>query len=193
MKTNFAKHVLLVAIFSILPWSVGLAQSTSESFDRAINEGGNWYFSWGYSRQQYAPSDIHVSQPGLGNDFTVHQATAGDFPANLEETIKSTLNLELTNPQENIRIGKFLNPEKTFAIEFSLDHSKYNTDIGQSALVTGTLTGAPQNGNKVLDTQNFDYKLHNGLNHVMINAVWLRHLNGPVDKPGDLQIGRAHV
>ena len=31
----------------------------------------NWYFSWGYSRQQYAPSDIHVSQPSLGNDFTV--------------------------------------------------------------------------------------------------------------------------
>lgn len=205
MTTRFKYHSLLAAVLSVSFCPVVFAQSNADtqaasqadspapkevkaSFDRAINANSNWYFSWGFSRQQYAPSDIHVSQPGLGNDFTVHQATATDFPASFEDTITSTLKLELTNPQENVRIGKFLNPEKTFAIELSIDHSKYNTDFNQNVSVTGTVNGVPQNGNMVLTPQNFSYALHNGLNHVMLNAVWLRHLRGPVQQPGDLQL-----
>ena len=49
-------------------------QFPSTKFDKALNTDENWYFSWGYSRQQYAPSDIRVSQPELGNDFTVRKA-----------------------------------------------------------------------------------------------------------------------
>lgn len=200
MTSRLQAPFLLAAVLAISFCPAVFAQSTGTpaspdgsaqpkevkaSFDRAINADNNWYFSWGYSRQQYAPSDIHVTQPALGTDFTVHQAKATDFPTNFEDTIKSTLNLELTNPQENVRIGKFLNPEKTFAIEFSLDHSKYNTDLGQTALITGT---APQTGQVPLNAQNFSYALHNGLNHLMINAVWLKHLRGPVQQPGDLQL-----
>ena len=207
MKTISIKHSLLAAVLSVSLGPVVFAQSTAEaqapaparadsaqskdvkaSFDRAINAKNDWYFSWGWSRQQYAPSDIHVSQPGLGNDFTVHQATATDFPTSFEDTIKSTLNLELTNPQENIRIGKFMNPEKTFAIEFSIDHSKYNTDFNQTVPVTGTVNGVPQNGSMTPTPQNFSYALHNGLNHLMVNAVWLKHLYGPMQQPGDLQL-----
>lgn len=206
MTPQLPQRLLLSAILVLAPWSVAWAQvaapvpvassaasatpqdATQASFDRAINDGGNWYFSWGFSRQQYAPSDIHVSQPGLGNDFTVRQARASDFPASFEDTITSTLKLELTNPQENVRIGKFLNPEKTFAIEFSIDHSKYNTDFGQTVAVDGTINNVPQNGNTmVLTPQNFNYALHNGLNHLMVNAVWLHHLYGPSQQPGHLQ------
>jgi hypothetical protein len=202
MKIRFVKHSILAAVLSVSYAPVVFAQNATEapaasqadpasskdvkaSFERAINAKNDWYFSWGFSRQQYAPSDIHVSQPGLGNDFTVHQATATDFPTSFEDTISSTLKLELTNPQENIRIGKFMNPEKTFAIEFSIDHSKYNTDFNQTVQVTGT---APQTGNVTLTPQNFSYALHNGLNHLMVNAVWLKHLYGPVQQPGDLQL-----
>ncbi len=198
MKTPFKFHPLLAAVLSLALCPFAFAQSTVDtpaaspaskdvkaSFDHAINADNNWYFSWGWSRQQYAPSDIHVSQPGLGNDYTVHQAAASDFPTSIEDTIKSTLNLELTNPQENIRIGKFMNPEKTFAIEFSIDHSKYNTDYNQTVQVTGT---APQTGSVTLTPQNFNYARHNGLNHLMVNAVWLHHLRGPVQQPGDLQL-----
>jgi hypothetical protein len=160
-------------------------QSTPKA---AASEEGNWYFSWGYSRQQYAPSDIHVSQPGQGNDFTVRQAAASDFPSSAEDSLNSLFNLDFTNPQENVRIGKFMNPEKTFAIEFSLDHSKYNVDFGQTVAVTGTKGGLPVNGNMVVDPQNFTYALHNGLNHLMVNAVWLKHLAGPEQKAGDLQL-----
>lgn len=205
MQTLSLKRLLLVAILTLFSgsaaWaqSVVLAQNTppekeapknsvAATFDRALNQEDNWYFSWGYSRQQYAPSDIHVSQPSLGNDFTVHQAKASDSPSSFSDTLSSLVNLDITNPQENVRIGKFMNPEKTFAIEFSMDHSKYNTDSGQTADVSGTINNQPQNGSMVLNSQNFDYTLHNGLNHIMVNAVWLHHLKGPENKEGDLQL-----
>ena len=164
------------------------SNATREKIDRALREEGNWYFSWGYSRQQYAPSDIHISQPSQGNDFTVHKAAASDFPSSVSDTLSSLVNFDFTNPQENVRIGKFMNPEKTFAIEFSLDHTKYNTDFGQTVAVSGTINNQPAPGSMVLTPQNFTYALHNGLNHIMLNAVWLKHLRGPEQQPGHLQL-----
>ena len=205
MTKRLIRQLLCVAVLMAAASSAVLAQSNTNTaaaspetpvvktsakanFDRALGQEGNWYFSWGYSRQQYAPSDIHVSQPTSGNDFTVRQASAGDYPASFQETLDSIANLDFTTPQENIRIGRFMNPEKTFAIEFSLDHSKYNTDLNQTAAVTGTINNQAVNTNMALNAQNFSYALHNGLNHLMINAVWLHHLAGPYRQPGDLQL-----
>ncbi|MEQ1914731.1 MAG: hypothetical protein HOO97_02625 [Sideroxydans sp.] len=198
MKTKLTQKLLFVAALCIAPYSIALAQDTTNAPSANSNNSAapdtaliaddkNWYFSWGYSRQYYAPSNIHVTQPGLGNNFTVHQTQATDFATNIPGTIDSTLKFNFFAPQENIRIGKFMDAEKTFAIEFSLDHTKYNTNIGQTARVTGTLHNQPVNQNRVLDKNFFDYKLHNGLNHIMLNAVWLNHLYGPSQKPGDLQ------
>jgi hypothetical protein len=199
--TQTPKNLLaLAAICAFLPISAALAQdatsattgasetSVKASFDQALQQEGNWYFSWGYSRQFYAPSDIHISQPSEGNDFTVRQAKASDFASSPQDTLKSLFELDFTNPQENVRIGKFLNPEKTFAIEFSLDHSKYNVDPGQRVDVSGTINNAPANSPMTLDAQNFNYALHNGLNHLMVNAVWLKHLHGPENQAGQLQL-----
>jgi len=206
MNTSLTKQFILVATLFVVPHSMVLAQdspdvqtassgtSTAQSpksqesnTPPAIREEKNWYFSWGYSRQYYAPSDIHVTQPDQGNNFTVHQTKATDFHTNIPETIDSIANLNFFAPQENIRLGKFMDAEKTFAIEFSLDHSKYNTNLDQTAHVTGTINNQPVDQNMVLDHQTFDYALHNGLNHIMLNAVWLKHLYGPEQKPGDLQ------
>jgi hypothetical protein len=200
MTTRPLKQFLFAAILAISPFSMVLAQgaapapaatptnSTTAKVDRILGEDPNWYFSWGYSRQQYAPSDIHVSQPTLGNDFTVRQAAGSDFPATLKQTVDAIGNFDFTLPQENVRVGKFMNPEKTFAIEFSLDHSKYQTDLGQVAQVNGTINNRPYNASMVLDANNFFYALHNGLNHLMVNAVWLHHLAGPEKQAGDLQL-----
>lgn len=168
--------------------SAPVATPAKGTFDQSLSKHHNWYASWGYSRQQYAPSDIHISQPTLGNDFTVHQARGSDFPTTFQETWQSLKSLDITTPQENIRIGRFMNPEKTFALEFSIDHTKYNTDLGQTAKVTGTINNLPVNEPLLLDGANFFYALHNGLNHIMINGVWFHHLRGPVQQPGELQL-----
>jgi len=166
----------------------GVSPVSQANFDSALRKEGNWYFSWGYSRQQYAPTDIHVSQPDIGSDFVVRNARASDFPSSPEDTLTSLFNLDLTNPQNNVRIGKFLNLEKTFAVELSIDHSKYNVDLGQTVTIDGTVKNVAYNKDVVLTADNFNYTLHNGLNHVMVNAVWLRHLRGPENQPGDLQL-----
>ena len=205
MNTRFTQRLFATAVLAVLPCSLVLAQtqpaapaassagSSPQSverakIDRALKEDGNWYFSWGYSRQQYAPTNIQVTQPSLGNDFTVNQVAGSDFPSSVPDTLSSLVRLDLTNPQENVRVGRFMNPEKTFAIEFSLDHSKYNIDLNQTARVSGTINNQPYNADMVLNTQNFNYTLHNGLNHIMLNAVWLQHLYGPEQQPGDLQL-----
>ena len=208
MNTSFTKRLILTSILLVAPCSMVQAQSVfdappaSQSNSATTNlesqdsnkdttpiiKEKNWYASWGYSRQQYAPSDIHVTQPSQGNNFTVHQATATDFASTVPQAIESIANLNFTSPQENVRIGKFMNPEKTFAIEFSLDHSKYNTNLDQTAYVTGVKNNQPYNQNLVLSSTNFDYMLHNGLNHLMFNGVWLNHLYGPKQKAGDLQL-----
>ena len=157
-------------------------------FDRAWKDEGKWYFSWGYSRQQYAPSDIHVSQPSLDNDFTLHQVKASDYPGTVGDAVNSLFKLDFTSPQENVRIGYFLNPEKTFAIELNYDHSKYNNDVGQSVRVSGTVNQAPATSPLVLALPVFDYGLHNGFNHIMVNAVWFHHVHGPKQEPGELQL-----
>jgi hypothetical protein len=210
MYTRLTKLLISAAILFLTPCSLALAQSISDvqsanpensaaqsstaevpgkaSPDHPLSEEKNWYFSFGLSKQQYAPSDIHVSQPDQGNDFTVHQVRGGDFSGSPQEVFNSLIHLGLTDPQENIRIGRFMNPEKTFAIEFSLDHTKYNTNPDQTVHVSGTIANAPVDGNMELNAQSFDYELHNGLNHLMLNAVWLHHLHGPEQKPGDWQL-----
>lgn len=200
-KMNLVELVCGVALAALLSASAWAQQASEQApevtvkpaaaaanFDKALKDEGKWYFSWGYGRQQYAPSDIHISQPSLGNDFTLHQVSASDYPGSVGDAVNAFLKLDLTSPQENVRIGYFLNPEKTFAIELNYDHSKYNTDAGQSVTVSGTINNAPATSPLVLTPSVFEYALHNGFNHIMVNAVWFHHLHGPVLEPGELQL-----
>lgn len=143
--------------------------SSSSSIGRFFSEA-EWYFSWGYSGQTYAPTDIHVSQAdtsGGSNNFTVHNVKGHDEPG----WDGGIFNKGLFVPQFNIRVGRFIDEERTLAVELSLDHTKYTSTIGQTSRVTGTINGAPAPASMVLDSSNFRYDLHNGANHVMVNLV----------------------
>ena len=137
-----------------------------------------WYGSWGYSKQYWAPSDIHVSQPSLGNDFTIHgvQGTDDFSVANIFSIT------DFFGPQYNIRIGRFINDDRTIAVEFSLDHTKYTTTDGQSAQVTGLVNGVPTDSYQQLTSNYFSEVLHNGANHVMVNAVYRYPLIGQTNE-----------
>jgi hypothetical protein len=146
------------------------AVSTSSSLGRFFSEA-EWYFSWGYSAQTWAPTDIHVSQSnpnGLGDsNFTVHDVKGHDVPG----WDNGIIGTGLFVPQYNIRIGRFIDAERTLAVELNLDHTKYTSDNGQTARVTGTIDGQAVDKDMVLDEKNFSYKLHNGANHLMVNLV----------------------
>lgn len=150
---------------------------------------GEWYFSFGTSKQYWAPTNFHISQPSLGNDFTVHSVSGHD-----DSDAGAFLQGDLFGPQYNIRIGRFINDARTFAIELNFDHTKYTSTDGQTANVTGTIAGVPVNANHVLDANYFRYLLHNGANHLMANLVYRRPLLGELNETFSLAfIGKAGV
>jgi hypothetical protein len=141
------------------------SEGSTSAVGRFFSEG-EWYFSWGYSTETWAPSDIHVSQPSLGNDFTLHNVKGHDEPH-----FGSIISTEIFVPQYNIRVGRFIDDERTLAVELNLDHTKYTSTLGQTARVSGTINGKPIDENKVLNENYFRYNLHNGANHLMVNLV----------------------
>ena len=162
---------------------------SSSRFTRFFTEG-EWYFSWGYNTETWAPTDIHVSQPTLGNDFTIHNVKGHDEPG----WTSGIFNKGLFAPQNNIRIGRFIDDDHTLAIELSLDHTKYTSTSNQTARVSGTINGAPVNSDKVLDDSFFRYNLHNGANHLMVNIVKRLPLTGATNESLSLAgIGKVGV
>jgi hypothetical protein len=136
-----------------------------------------WYFSWGFSKQYWANSDIHVSQPALGNGFTVQNVQGVDDQITASQVFGDPFGGEY-----NIRIGRFLSDSRAFGVELSFDHTKYTTVVGQTANVSGVIGGVPFNGPLVLSQQTFSEVLHNGANHLMLNAVYRLPLVGQIDE-----------
>lgn len=149
---------------------------------------GEWYFSWGYNKEFWANSNIHVAQPLLGNDFTIHGVQGQDELQQASDIFTP----DPFGPQYNWRIGRFIND--AFAVELNFDHTKYTTITGQTAKVTGQIGGAPVNGIYQLSNSFFSEQLHNGANHVMVNAVYRYPLIGQVNETGSVAaIAKAGV
>jgi hypothetical protein len=129
------------------------------------------------SKQYWGSSDIHVAQPSLGNSFTISGVQGQDDGFAFDQILQG----DLLGGQYNIRVGRFINDARTIGIEFSLDHSKYNTVIGQVAPVRGSINGMPINAPVVLTQQFFNEVLHNGANHVMINGLYRVPLFGELN------------
>jgi hypothetical protein len=164
-------------------------QDRGNAFLRFFRDG-EWYFSWGYSKQYWAPSDIHVSQPSLGNDFTIHSARGHDE----WEGLGGVFSGNLFGPQYNLRFGRFINDDRTIAVEISFDHSRYAVTVGQTAFVTGLISGVPTNANFFLSKPFFAEVLHNGANHLMINGVYRLPLIGQTNETFSVAgIGKAGV
>jgi hypothetical protein len=152
------------------------APDSGEALWRFFRDG-EWYGSWGYSKQYWLPTDIHVSQPSLGNAFTIHGVHGAD-----DFSLSDVFNGDLFGPEYNIRVGRFIDNERTIALELSLEHSKYTTTGGEFANVSGVVQGVPTNANMQLTNSFFSEVLHNGANHVMLNGVYRYPLIGKTNE-----------
>lgn len=137
-------------------------------FSRDISKKGfftkdaEWYFSLGVGKTFYANSDINVKQSSLGNDFTVHDVKGHDEWADVNVLMPDI-----------VRVGRFIDDDKMWAIELGLDHVKYTSTAGQTVRVTGTQSPIGL-GSVTPTSDEFSYKLHNGLNHLMVDLVYRR-------------------
>ena len=170
------KYAFLFAIPFLCAYSASTLASTdnqnlfAQKKEKApvhIANNRSWYISWGYNKDYWSHSDIHVSQPSLNNDFIVHNVSAGDWPG----WDTGIFNKNFMTPQYNIRIGHYFNAAHTWGIELSFDHTKYNTNLNQIAHITGIINGQPVNQNSALTPQYFYYAMHNGANELMLNLV----------------------
>jgi len=141
--------------------------------------GRQYFFSWGYNGDNYTKSDMHFSQPSLGNDFTMHGVQARD-----SKTWTELFQHGLFVPQYNMRLGVFFNEK--WGVELALDHIKWIVREDQTVRRTGTLNGAPTDGDVALTADVLRYQLNNGANPLFFNLIRRWQLMGEPGRTGHL-------
>jgi hypothetical protein len=126
------------------------------------------YLQWGYNTEVYTKSTIHFKMSN-GNNFKLHKVVAHDR-RDFDAIYKKPL--EVSIPQYNYRIGFYLNPLHTKAIELNFDHSKYVVTDGQKARVTGYIDGNTVDADSILNPATFLHFEHtDGANWLHFNYV----------------------
>jgi hypothetical protein len=140
-----------------------------------------FFLSWGYNGDNYSNSDLHISQPSLGNDFTYFDVSARDSKAWTD-----LFNHSLTVPQYNVRFGMFLNEK--WGVEVALDHIKWIVRQDQEVRAAGMLNGSPVDTRVALTEDVLKYQLNNGANPVFINLIRRYRLTGGPRRTGSIAI-----
>ena len=129
-----------------------------------VGHQGSWYFSWGYNKEWYTHSSIHISQPSLGNDYTFKNVFAEDKVGWDHQFFHTPI----TIPQYNYRLGHWFKDDWAFEINF--DHTKYQVAQAQYLHLEGTLNHR-QVDTFFVNNGNLLYQLNNGANFFLFNIV----------------------
>ena len=151
----------LISILLIIP-ALSFAQQKKNE------RKGELYFSWGYNKEWYTQSDVHIKQPPLNTSYTLHSVYSHDHPGWDEDLLHTPISI----PQYNYRLGYIFNREKGLGFEINFDHTKHIIKDGQLVRTSGML-----NGKQIDSTINFSeangfyYYLNNGANFLLFNIV----------------------
>jgi hypothetical protein len=154
-------RVVSIIVICLIAFSTSQAQGKRE-------RKGEFYFSWGYNTEWYTRSNVHISQPELGNDYTFQKIKGNDHRGWDEDFFKKNFSI----PQYNYRFGYVFNKKKGLAFEINFDHTKFIFTDGQTAHIKGTMGGKAIDSNVVFNEANgFHYYLNNGANFLLFNIV----------------------
>ena len=180
----FVKYSTLLLLLSFL-----FTNATAQKKERK----GEFYFSWGYNKEYYTKTNVSISQPSLGNNFTFKNTSLVDHPGWDE----GLFTLALSIPQYNYRIGYFLDKEKDLAIEINFDHTKALFKNDQVVQMVGTFNGKQVDSSFVFSktgtgsSRNY-YYLNNGANFLLFNIVKRKRFTNLYSKNWDID-GLAKV
>jgi len=145
---------------------------------------GKLYLMWGYNRDWFSKSDIHlkgtyenntkIPEAARGHEynFILKDAVAKDAPR-----FNSILNWEVTIPQFHYRFGYLFPGEKINGIEIGFDHVKYILKEDQILHVQGMLYDSASGGVNSVDREmvmgrNFvQFEHTNGANYLMASYM----------------------
>jgi hypothetical protein len=149
------------------------------------------YFSWGYNGEWYTRSNVYVSQPALGNNYSFVNIMGHDHKG-WDDGI---FNKAISIPQYNYRLGYIIDEEKGWGFEINFDHTKY-IFADQNAHLTGTFNKMRVDTTIAFNAANgFYYYLNNGANFLLFNLVrrlplyYLRNGNLKIDFLGKAGVG----
>jgi hypothetical protein len=138
---------------------------TTARAQQYTGEKGAFYFSWGYNKEWYTHSNIHINQPSLGNHYIFENTLAKDKPG----WNSRFFHKPMTIPQYNYRIGYFF--KNDWAVELNFDHTKYVVAHQQLLHVKGTINHKAVD--QLIDNSPdiLQYQLNNGANFFLFNLV----------------------
>lgn len=154
---------LLLALVACMPHA-------EAQFYKHISLSG-MYVQWGYNRDWFSKSTLQFTN-GDKYDFTIHDAVAHDKP-DFENFWKNPL--DITIPQNSMRIGFYLDKKHSSAIEVNFDHAKYVVD-DQRARITGKIYGEEIDMDTLVKSPFLHMEHTNGANFLMVNYVKQRSL-----------------
>jgi len=158
---RFSARVAGLASFILSAFSFA-AQAQSDDY---VGKKGQAYFSWGYNKEWYTHSNIHVKQESLGNDYTFRNIWGKDKPG---WDTKSIFKQALSIPQYNYRLGYWF--ADNWAVEINFDHTKYQVEQQQLLHVTGTMNHQAVD-TYMINRGNIRWQLNNGANFFLFNLV----------------------
>lgn len=163
MRSQKPEMKKVLALFVTL---MSLTNVNAQTKNKKLIHG--MYLQWGYNVEWYTKSNIHFNLAN-GDKFILHKAKAHDKP-DFDAIYKNPG--EISIPQYSYRLGFYINPKRTKAIELNFDHIKYVVTRGQKVRVSGTIDNQSVNGDSVLNSRNFLHLEHtDGGNLLHVNYV----------------------
>jgi len=158
MNNKILLSVLMIMLFSF----------SVEAQNKTKRPNKSFYFAWGYNKEWYTKSTVHVEQNELGNNYSLNNVEAHDNPG----WTTGIFNKAISIPQYNYRIGYMFNEDKGWGVEINFDHTKYIIKEPQQVNITGTFNNQPLDTTVNFESSNgFYYYLNNGANFFLINLV----------------------
>ena len=184
MKLLRRRDVMVVVfVIAMIPIAATAQQKKKE-------RKGEFYFSWGYNTEWYTNSNVHVSQPSLGNDYTFRDISGHDHRGWDDALFTKAISI----PQYNYRLGYIFDKQKGLGFEINFDHTKF-IFADQNARITGTLNKRNVDTTVAFNANNgFFYYLNNGANFLLFNIV--KRWNWYKSKDGNLKVdflGKAGI
>ncbi|WHZ08580.1 MAG: hypothetical protein OJF59_002334 [Cytophagales bacterium] len=172
MFFNF--NFILLKFIALLPFMTVIFGSTSAQLNTSQPKSrtrGEFYFTWGYNRDWYSHSDIHIyrhdADPAKSYDFMLYHAKAQDKP----DMWRWWQLDRLTIPQYDMNFGYLFNDKNDLGIEVGWNHLKYVVTPYQTIHIKGEVHGTPIDNIQPL----YDTMVHiqhtNGNNYLLFSLV----------------------
>jgi hypothetical protein len=168
------KYILVILVFCNL--NLIICQELLKVKENNQKHTGNFYLLWGYNRDWFAKSTIHISNvngdPNSHNEYGVYDFYLEDVVAHDKPDFKAIKDIaNLTIPQFNFRIGYYLNNARNEGWEINYDHAKYVVDDYQTMHIRGQIFGTSVDKDTLMIPSNFHYEHTDGANFWNINYM----------------------